>query len=723
MTSHVPAGARWALVVLLCAVAGAAAHASVAAAGAYRIADLGLLPGTSRSFGDGINASGAVVGYGGYDEVRQAFIWEAGSGLRPLGTLVPGGESIAHDVNGNGIVVGEATTARYVFHAFLWDGLGMTDLGSLGGRDAFSAAHDVNVSRQVVGGSWTRKGPMHAFIWQGKRMKDLGVPPGLDESYAEAINNAGVVVGRAWGATSAEHAFVYDGTMRDLGTFDAFQGGASDINDDGTIVGYRKANPGYPRAVVYAAGIVIEIPPLYGTSTRGATANAINNRGQVVGDSDERAFLFEDGRLVDLNTLLPAGSGWVLTSATDINDAGTIVGTGLHFGQERAYKLSLTPLARYVPELRYDAQEIYRADSAAEITDNYTASYTNRLLRADGTLLAASDPSYPADDLSLDYLGANAGSSLESDYVDEANDNRDADAQRMHADPYYANKVYGREVPLTDGGVLLQYWVFYYNNPKTFFTAGDHEGDWEMIQVHLDPNEVPLGATYAQHKTGERCDWSHIERTSTGRPIVYVAQESARRLGLCGRRGRARRSVAHRGHGGAALAAVERPLRRRGQQPPLAVQPGQVGRSRRLRIERGGVHRARRGRPRARGPWRAPQRAGRTGDQGTPRRRQRRRRLPAPHRAGSRAVAARDDGRRRARPVHADEQADRGRRRSAGARRAACRPVARAAPRAGERAGRERRPQQDRGGAGPVSLRTTGGRPSRGRRRPPGAPT
>jgi hypothetical protein len=45
---------------------------------------------------------------------------------------------------------------------------------------------------------------------------------------------------------------------------------------------------------------------------------------------------------MDLNTLLVPDdvSNWVLTGAIDINDAGQIVGTGLHDGQVRGFLLS-----------------------------------------------------------------------------------------------------------------------------------------------------------------------------------------------------------------------------------------------------------------------------------------------------------------------------------------------------------------------------------------------
>jgi hypothetical protein len=44
--------------------------------------------------------------------------------------------------------------------------------------------------------------------------------------------------------------------------------------------------------------------------------------------------------MTDLNTLLPASSGWLIFAAFAINDAGQIVGNGVLNGQERACLLT-----------------------------------------------------------------------------------------------------------------------------------------------------------------------------------------------------------------------------------------------------------------------------------------------------------------------------------------------------------------------------------------------
>jgi hypothetical protein len=163
------------------------------------------------------------------------------------------------------------------------------------------------------------------------------------------------------------------------------------------------------------------------------------------------------------------------------------------------------------------------------MTDNYIVEqYSNRLQDGVQTVIAVADPADPADDLALSYLGGVYPTSQvasTADHLDAANSYA-VDAQRMHADPAYANRVLGRHIPLVGGGAILQYWMFYYDNPKTYLWIGAHEGDWEFAQVRVDAFGHPLEAAYSQHSDGERCNWVNVQRTPLGRPIVYVAEGS-----------------------------------------------------------------------------------------------------------------------------------------------------------------------------------------------------
>ena len=229
------------------------------------------------------------------------------TGLATLG----GGDSTAYDIKAAGQVVGRATTASGNGRAVLWQPNGaMIDLGTLGGPS--SAATGINAAGQVVGQATTTSGTLHGFLWQsGGPMADLGTLGG-SYSIAFSVNATGQVVG--WSAIAGEyaHAFLWqNGAMADLGTLGGNSSLAVDINAAGQVVGWATTAGG-----------------------------------------DGHAFLWQqNGGMIDLNSLLPSGSGWVLEGASGINDAGQIVGTGSYNGQARAFLLTPTPAAQQLANL------------------------------------------------------------------------------------------------------------------------------------------------------------------------------------------------------------------------------------------------------------------------------------------------------------------------------------------------------------------------------------
>jgi hypothetical protein len=187
-------------------------------------------------------------------------------------------------------------------------------------------------------------------------------------------------------------------------------------------------------------------------------------------------------------------------------------------------------LERHMPVLRYDSQEPYFADAASEWTDNPG----NQLKRVDGTVIAAASPTGNQAQLSLDFLGreqyGNGDAVLAGDRIGVTSRNYVADAQAMHAKPQYANRVYGHSATGTDGRVWLSYWFFYFYNDYNligpFIRAGLHEGDWEMIQLRLDPASAgPDLAVYAQHRHAAQRPWNQVERVGE-QPVVYPARGS-----------------------------------------------------------------------------------------------------------------------------------------------------------------------------------------------------
>jgi hypothetical protein len=187
-------------------------------------------------------------------------------------------------------------------------------------------------------------------------------------------------------------------------------------------------------------------------------------------------------------------------------------------------------LQRHTPVLRYDSQEPYFADAASEWTDNPG----NQLKRADGTVIAAATPTGGQPPLSLGFLGpthyANGDAALADDRIGATSKDYVAEAQALHAQPQYANRVYGHTATGSDGRLWLAYWFFYFYNDYNligpFVKAGLHEGDWEMIQLRLDPTgAVPDLAVYAQHTHAGQRPWNQVERVGD-QPVVYPARGS-----------------------------------------------------------------------------------------------------------------------------------------------------------------------------------------------------
>lgn len=333
-----------AIVVGVAVVVGAVASPSFAAV-KYNVTDLGTLGGETTFTGQsssrayGINVAGHVVGFAlAPDNHAHAFLYRDGLML-DLGTLagqISGahGFSTAYGINDRGQIVGYSDTATsYADRAFVYDNGVMTDLGE--GR-----AYGINIGGQIVGESVAG-----AVAYENGRVTNLGTLDGT-RSGARAINAAGQVFGNVDTTVDfdsegnpilAPHAALFqNGTVTDLTPAASGTSFAYGVNGRGQVVGYAELTIGSGQAFRYSEGTLTDLGV--------GTAHGINDAGQIVGIGRGRAFLYEGGRMSDLNTLLPADTGWTLQSAEGINNAGQIVGWGTNpAGQGHAFLLTPIP--------------------------------------------------------------------------------------------------------------------------------------------------------------------------------------------------------------------------------------------------------------------------------------------------------------------------------------------------------------------------------------------
>ena len=130
--------------------------------------------------------------------------------------------------------------------------------------------------------------------------------------------------------------------MSDLGTLGGPQSFATGINDRGQIVGAAMLDPAntVQHAFLYSAGKMVDLGLLPGTNF--SEAMGINNSGTIVGDSQGRLVIWQNGSILDVNNLLKDPPGFLLSYAAGINDLGQIVGFTYDSGGH-AHGFLLTP--------------------------------------------------------------------------------------------------------------------------------------------------------------------------------------------------------------------------------------------------------------------------------------------------------------------------------------------------------------------------------------------
>ena len=305
----------------------------------YTVTDLGVLPGDTSSNASGINNRGEIVGFSGNDFSASHIFLVRGGRMTSAGPSMFLGGLAEPEINDSGKINRKQR------------------LGSAAGPSGYE-----------------RSLPHHAVLYSGSRKIDFTLPTGWLTANLCGVNGQGQVIGTCYrliiGGRSRT-SFVYDSKTRKflmllMPPGSQEEGFAEGINDHGQIAG-SAWQVGNSQAMLWNAGQPVLLKGLPGMND--SKGEAVNNHGEVVGSAwsepnaaaqyvndhplrwrllvptfqkqwKERAVVYKDGKMQDLNTLIPEDANWTLEEASSINDRGRIVGYGLHHGQERAFFLT-----------------------------------------------------------------------------------------------------------------------------------------------------------------------------------------------------------------------------------------------------------------------------------------------------------------------------------------------------------------------------------------------
>jgi probable HAF family extracellular repeat protein len=294
------------------------------------MSNVGVLSGSNNfSRGYAINDAGVIVGESDNNSSR-AFVYNSGAMVGLTRLAGDNDRGVAHSVNNSGVIVGISSNGS-VSRATKWLFDGSTyvpsDLGTVAGTTAATGrAWDVNDSGVAVGLSSNAAGTSQATMWNDLSAANLGsLGDGAQFSQAYAVNEANIAVGASLTGQTV-----------------------------GELIG-TSSTTSVTRAFVWQSGAISELSPLnlYTAINNGPTTNYhsvamdVNGAGLIVGNSQRIAgaaavaTLWKNGQAIDLNAMLPAGSGWTLLSAEGINDRGDIVGYGSFGGQTRAFLMTV----------------------------------------------------------------------------------------------------------------------------------------------------------------------------------------------------------------------------------------------------------------------------------------------------------------------------------------------------------------------------------------------
>jgi probable HAF family extracellular repeat protein len=356
--------------VLFLACVGGGVDPALGYSGYYLSEISGLESGgtawTTTTYGYGINSSGQTAGYSMWSSgdlmppVNRAWVYTGGTNATMLPVLDGAyNHTQAYGINSSGLVAGFDSTNNNAAHAVTWTTAGVeTDLGILD-PGGLSRAYAINDSGQVSGMGTPVGGgaAYHALLFSGGSIYDIGTLGG-NNGYGYAINAGGKVAGMANDASGASRAFLWtptvpngtSGSMVDISPSTATNAWSWGINASGQAVGYANIG-GANHAFMYKDGTSYDLGIQPGGFNY-SLAFRVNDSGSFVGASyngtTNKAFVWNPtvangttGTFCDLNTLIsPANqANWTLTYARDISSNGWITGFGMIGGTTHGFVL------------------------------------------------------------------------------------------------------------------------------------------------------------------------------------------------------------------------------------------------------------------------------------------------------------------------------------------------------------------------------------------------
>ena len=252
----------------------------------------------------------AINSFGPESPVQGAAIHGGGGMPENVGSL-GGSFTQVWALNNPGQAVGLSTTGTGEEHAFLYADGRTQDL---------TARYDIYDPRDINdrGDISARTADFRAAILKDGAVDDFGP----QNSMPIAMNGRGELLVEYAPAGAGIRTAVYsDGTLTDLPLAGGMRYYGQAINDAGWVTGYFTNADGRDHAFLWDGGTFFNLTP----GARSAIGYDINDLGQVVGVADNRAFLYADGELIDLNTRIDPEADLLLVSGDEINDRTQIL--------------------------------------------------------------------------------------------------------------------------------------------------------------------------------------------------------------------------------------------------------------------------------------------------------------------------------------------------------------------------------------------------------------